>query len=354
MMHHNAMQPFMRNPFLDTSKAVLIVLVVFGHFLEKMIGWHDSLIHTLLATIYTVHMPAFVFISGMLFKTQHAFKNIAFFLSLFIPFQLLYYAFQGFWTGNFYFSWNVFKWPYWLLWYLWGMVVWTVLTLILKQIKSPMVSLVIAIILSVIVGLSPWNNYHYSFGRILVFLPFFVIGHFYGKQCLNKIQQQNVPPIFAGLCLMGIAVGMYYSQLSQYWFYGSLSYAQLGVSDLQGAFIRLVCLSISLLGGFAILSLIHCFGASRRTTSVVADMSIGNTILGRWGQYTLPVYLLHGFVVMTVSKLFRPELPLGGLVVVCFVLSLLSCWILARNRFDQLLRSLSLWLMKPTEKLWKK
>lgn len=343
----------MRNPFLDASKTLLIVLVVFGHFLEKMVGWNDSINHVLLGTIYTLHMPSFVFISGMLFKSQHAIKNILFFLALFIPFQLLYYFFQGMWTGQFYFSWNVFKWPYWLLWYLWGMVIWTVITVILKQLKSAKIVISIALLVSVLAGLSPWNNYHYSFGRILVFLPFFVIGHMYGKQCLYTIQNKNLHPCWSVLCLICIAIGMYYSQLSQYWLYGSLSYTQLGVSAVQGSLIRLGCLGASLLGGFALLSLFDRFDAlCQRLTK--RDLNSAPSRLGGWGKLTLPVYLLHGFVVITISRIFKPEVPFAALVVLCFVFSLLTCWILASKPFDHLLRTSSLWLMKPTEKLWKK
>ena len=58
----------MRDHYLDTNKAVLIFLVVFGHFLERMIGWQDLVNHALLGTIYFIHMPAFILISGILYK----------------------------------------------------------------------------------------------------------------------------------------------------------------------------------------------------------------------------------------------------------------------------------------------
>jgi len=65
----------MRDYYLDSCKAVLIFLVVLGHFLERMIGWKDPISHMFLGTIYFIHMPAFIFISGMLFKDKNWLKN---------------------------------------------------------------------------------------------------------------------------------------------------------------------------------------------------------------------------------------------------------------------------------------
>lgn len=73
----------MRDHYLDTTKAVLIFLVVFGHFLERMIGWGNPIDHVLLGTIYFVHMPAFIFISGLFYKDNKWFKNIIFFIALY-------------------------------------------------------------------------------------------------------------------------------------------------------------------------------------------------------------------------------------------------------------------------------
>ena len=58
----------MRDTFIDSSKAILIFLVVFGHFLERFIGYENEVNAVILKTIYFVHMPAFIFISGALFK----------------------------------------------------------------------------------------------------------------------------------------------------------------------------------------------------------------------------------------------------------------------------------------------
>ncbi|RKG39728.1 acyltransferase family protein [Acinetobacter rongchengensis] len=322
----------MRDTYLDTSKAVLIFLVVLGHFLERMVGWNDPIAHTLLGTIYFVHMPAFIFISGLLFKDKNWLKNILFFISLYVPFQILFPAFDAIWSGNMQINRNLFERPYWILWYLLGMMVWTLLTHFLIKTKF---AVWIALILALCVGLSPWNNYQYSVGRIFTFLPFFVIGAVYGKAIIQSIRSIRYAEWFGVLIFIGIFSLVYLSQINQFWLYGSLSYQQLKVSAFEGTLIRLGCMAVSSLGIFAIFAIV------KQCQSRFLKLGIN----------TLPVYLLHGFVVILISKYWKLESHILIELMICFGLSLLTCWILQQQSFDMLLRKMSLWLMKPVERL---
>ena len=339
----------MRDSFLDSSKGLLIFCVVFGHFLERMMGWSDPKSHVLLGVIYAIHMPAFIFISGILFKDKNVIKNILFFIALYVPFQILYSLFDVLWSAKLVWNWNLFERPYWILWYLLGMIVWTILTHYLIRTKFP---LLIGIGFALLVGFSTWNNYQYSIGRVMVFFPFFMMGHLYGKQIIQWIRQQKNQMLKAGTVLILIIGVMSFAELSPYWFYGSLSYQQLKVGWIEGSLIRIGCLLLSAFGMYAVFSLNSHLKSS----------------LCSLGERTLPVYLLHGFMVIAISNLislngysayfssfnvFSIHVAWGIEVVICFVLSILSCWILQYPRFDQLLRILSLWLMKPMERLWK-
>lgn len=350
----------MRDSFLDSSKALLIFCVVLGHFLERLIGWSDPKSHVFLGVIYTIHMPAFIFISGMLFKDKNVLKNILFFIALYVPFQIIYPLFDSLWTANLVWNWNLFERPYWILWYLLGMMVWTLLTHYLIRTKIPFV---IAIGFAVLIGFSSWNNYQYSVGRIMVFLPFFIMGHLYGKQMIQWIRQQKYQVFKAISILIFIAGVMSFTKLSAYWLYGSLSYQQLKVGWIEGSLTRIGCLLLSTLGLYAV------FVLSSKLKSGFRSL----------GERTLSVYLLHGFVVIAISNVmslnglsiyFAPlnfsSFNFAGFnfssiyifwsikVALCLALSILSCWILQQALFDQLLRTLSLWLVKPTEKFWKK
>jgi fucose 4-O-acetylase-like acetyltransferase len=86
----NKNDAFMRDQNIDIYKGLLIFLVVFGHCLERFLGWQNELGKMFLQCIYLVHMPAFIFLSGYLFKDHKISKKIQYFLSLMIPFQLFY------------------------------------------------------------------------------------------------------------------------------------------------------------------------------------------------------------------------------------------------------------------------
>ena len=323
----------MRNHYLDSSKAILIFLVVLGHFLERMIGWDDSVNHAVLGLIYFIHMPAFILISGMLYKDKNWFKNIIFFIALYVPFQILFPAFDALWTGKFQLNLNIFERPYWILWYLLGMMVWTLLTHILLKIHK--YALFIAVLLSLLIGLSPWNNYQYSIGRIFTFFPFFIFGVLYGNVLIQKIEQIKRASLGGILILLMIVSLAYFTQLNQFWLYGSLSYVQFNVDWLNGTLIRLGCLIVSSCGICALLSL---------------PKLIGERFI-RLGETTLPVYLLHAFVVMCIARFWRFDFNIFVEIGICIVLSVITCWILQHQFFDTLLRKMSLWFVLPIEKL---
>lgn len=326
----------MRDQFLDTSKAILIFLVVFGHFLERMVGWNQPESRWVLSMIYAIHMPAFIFISGMLYKDKNFFKNIIFFLSLYLPFQILYPLFGYMLSGQFKFNvWQVFERPYWILWYLLGMMVWTWLTHLLIKTKYPCW---IALICSLLIGLAPWNNYLYSVGRIFVFFPFFIVGAVYGHQILNLVKQQKYSLIWGITLLTALSVVIAQINLSRFWLYGSLSYQQLKVSALDGVLIRMGCLFMSVLGIYGLLMLIKPF-AGRFT---------------QLGTYTLPVYLLHGFVVIWLAQIGQFKMSLEWKILYLFIISVLVCCILRLKIFDDALRLLSKWLMWPYLKISRK
>ena len=89
----------------------------------------ESLNQAILGSIYFVHMPAFIFISGMFLKRENTRKINLLFIVIFaisVLFQLLDAFYNGsLWTGTFHLVW--FAKPYWVLWYLFGMGAWTVL-----------------------------------------------------------------------------------------------------------------------------------------------------------------------------------------------------------------------------------
>ena len=91
-----------RDYFFDNLKAVLIFLVVLGHFLLPIRG--DNPLVVVKRLIYVFHMPLFVFISGYFAKKiykngQYNFKKILYLLKAYVVFVVAIqtvYAIAGF------------------------------------------------------------------------------------------------------------------------------------------------------------------------------------------------------------------------------------------------------------------
>ena len=115
-----------RDYFFDNLKAVLIFLVVLGHFLLPIHG--ESVLVVVKRLIYVFHMPLFVFVSGYFAKKiykngQYNFKKILYLIKAYIIFviaiQIVYAlcGFRDFSEINFFSQSGA---P----WYLFAMIVW--------------------------------------------------------------------------------------------------------------------------------------------------------------------------------------------------------------------------------------
>ena len=106
----------------DTLRFLLIALVVLGHLLELAEGFpHREFLY---AVIYSFHMPAFLFLSGMFAR----FDRIHYIFGLALPYLLLQTLYTSFVhaLGDPYVH-VEFSRPYWLLWYLFALMVYTAL-----------------------------------------------------------------------------------------------------------------------------------------------------------------------------------------------------------------------------------
>ncbi|WP_180008196.1 acyltransferase family protein [Acinetobacter sp. YH12238] len=303
----------MRDNFIDTSKGLLIFLVVVGHFLEELIGWTNNETRAILGTIYSFHMPAFIFISGMFFKDKDIIKKVLYFFSILVPFHILYVLVTWLIKGDISKVWLIQ--PYWMMWYLAGMIAWTLLTPLLKKTGYPVV---ISILLSVVIGLSPISNYYFSLGRIFVFLPFFVIGSIYGQQIVAKIKSIKALVYVAAFVFIVLACFFYNYEITRQWLYGSFNYNQLSVTPYMGIITRLMIFAVSCVAVCSFLSI----------STIFKDKFVA------LGRNTLPVYLLHGFVVI----IFVNTMSFNGSYILLIFISLFSAvltsWVLRQNLFE--------------------
>lgn len=268
----------MRDDRLDSAKFVLISLVVFGHLLE---GFRHVSAGLDLAyrVVYLFHMPAFVFLSGMVSSdVLDARRGRRLLAAVVIPlliFQALGPAWEAYLKGGD-FRYDIVK-PWWILWYLASLVLWR---LSLPLVIGSGIPLVLSIAISLGSGFVSDIGHAFSLSRTATFLPFFVAGYLYATRTGRALPTLSVP---AAVALLGVAcaVGYFTSQWPVSWLYGSVGYHVFAEGNLQGFAMRSLQLVAGFAGTFAVLSLVPR----------------GGRVLAWLGAGSMAAYLLHAFVV---------------------------------------------------------
>lgn len=269
-----------RDYFFDNIKAVLIFLVVLGHFLLPI--HEEGALVLIKRLIYIFHMPLFVFVSGYFSKRiyhdgKYNFKKILYLIKAYIVFVVAIQAvyalsgFRSFREINFFTQSGA---P----WYLFAMIVWYLIIPLIRKFK-PLSVLAVNIVLALVAGFFKNVGDFLCLSRILVFGPFFFLGYYMEhpllKKALHPAYKRSVTAaalsICAGVLLLGTKMedelGMVYENISYY----ELDHLW------EGPFVRLALMIAAFVISWAIL-----FYVPREKTAISFI-----------GQRTMPIYMLH-------------------------------------------------------------
>ncbi len=269
-----------RDYFFDNIKAVLIFLVVLGHFLLPL--HEEGFLVLIKRLIYIFHMPLFVFVSGYFSKRiyrdgKYNCKKILYLIKAYIVFVVAIQAvyalcgFRSFREINFFTQSGA---P----WYLFAMIVWYLLIPIIRKCR-PLPVIAVNIVLALFAGFFKNVGDFLCLSRILVFGPFFFLGYYMEQPPLEKALRPAYKKIVtvaalsicAGVLLLGTKMedelGMVYENISYY-----------ELNRLwEGPFVRLALMSAAFVISWAIL-----FYVPREKTAISFI-----------GQRTMPIYMLH-------------------------------------------------------------
>lgn len=292
-----------RDYSFDNIRAVLITCVVFAHLLE--IRSPFSFGGDLYRVIYSFHMPVFLFICGWFAR----FDKTKLLLGLFLPYLMLqtaYIFFQRWLYGT-----NItlqFTTPYWLLWFLLALVFYNLLQP-LYDVGTPKRRLIVwifVLILSLAAGYDSTIGYSMTLSRLLVFQPWFLLG-FYARR--TEIKSLSVGgKLLVTLALAVCVVILCRSSISNNMLYGSYSYA----IPQYHAGIRIFLALIAFLWILVFYSVVRPF------------VNVRIPLVTTLGQNTLPIFLLHGFIVRFIRHRY-PQLledPVGFFAVTGLILAL--------------------------------
>lgn len=296
-----------RNYRMDNLKCLLIFAVVLGHMLELFMG-RNSGNRVLYLVIYSFHMPLFAFVSGV-FARYNPDKIKKHMIYPYLVFQTLYVIFAN----------QVlekdaamqFTTPYWLLWYLFAVIVWNLVLPLVQggSLGRKAVMLLAAASASVLIGFDNKAGYYLSASRIVEFFPYFLLGVYYKElkagvkeKASEHLRKHKRLCAFTGtrgktllkafltaglLVLIGLLVWVisrYAEDINSAWFYGSVSYEK----GNYGWQFRVLSIGAAL-----------CWLLFFLLSMPAAKIPFLSYI----GANTMPVYLLHGFVIKFLSKI---------------------------------------------------
>lgn len=174
------MENVVRDKFWDVTKALLIFFVVLGHTLE--LNLNDRINLALYNTIYTFHMPLFIFLSGHFSKKYNDIfsfaKSLGRIFEAYLVFQFLSILVELFFYNKYPSIFSLFS-PRWTVWYLLSLFWWKCML----QISVPLIeknykaALSVCVCIGLIVGFIP-VDYPLSFQRTFSMLPYFVLGYY--------------------------------------------------------------------------------------------------------------------------------------------------------------------------------
>lgn len=269
----------------DNLKFILIVLVVVGHFIRPLITEFPMML-ALYDVIFAFHMPLFVFISGYFAKSYaNSDKRAAVVTKLlftYVIFQTIYYFFYNYVMYEpTEFTLLV---PYWTLWYLVAMALWLMVLPYMVRIKYP---LIVALVIGMLGGIGSEITGVFALPRVLGFLFFFTLGATFDKARFEE-KVKNVPRVvpIAIFVVVVTFIVIISSTINFEWFYSKFSFAQLGVTNVEGVIVQ------SLLYLIAVTMMFCLYFIVPKRKLFISDL----------GARTLYVYLLHGFFVQFFHK----------------------------------------------------
>lgn len=271
-----------RNFLFDNTKALLITLVVVGHFADYYTAESEQM-RRLFFFIYLFHMPLFIFIAGLFsksvingarFKIERVFAYLILFASLKVAlFMLQKFVFLNenaqltfFIEGG-------------IPWFMFAMGVWLSLIYLLRDIK-PGYLLTISILGAMLVGLDERVGDFLVSSRIIVYLPYFLIGYYVSTSAVVGFVKHKWVRVGAPLVLMS-AIYFIYTQIEHLYPYRFLLTGRNSYASLEWEWIGVV-LRLLLFGVVLLLSV-----------SLLAVLPSKKTIFSFIGQRTLSVYFLH-------------------------------------------------------------
>lgn len=282
-----------RNHAIDNIKGFLIILVVLGHAIHHL---ESGVWQHIYSGIYTFHMPAFIFISGLVTNPKKWKIDSVSLLGLYCILLVLWFAFAaalkiaGISSAAPPYSILIFVSSTAGLWYLISLAGWRLVSPLLFDVRHPVLFLLGSAIYCSGVGVSEQINGAFSIDALVLYFPFFAGGIFAQRFVFRgkDVQLQKYQGILAGSVFL---VGATWLVIVSSSYHGLLtpplgSFSSMGISPISGVLCRM---SYYLIATFAIIALL-----------VFSPNS--ESVLCRFGRNSLSIYIGHFYILSLAIK----------------------------------------------------
>ena len=306
-----------KNIQIDNLKAVLMVLVVLGHFGST----RNQMYRGLIAFIYSFHMPLFLFLSGYLSKNLERIRKKAVkeYLLVFLVAQLIWAVSKYLIFNDPYYFQNPLE-PGFGLWYLLSIFVYR---LLLKDlVKIPFLPWIAFVCGIAVMGFGSLEHM-LDIQRMVGFFFFFLLGYYTSKEQLEKIEK--IPKTLAILVLCMGYLGFYFvirGQILPYSTLTKLLQHQLLLQDapsiIVGTIYYLIGILLALVFGIMVIRLIPK----------------NNTFISYLGADTLPLYLSHTYVIVFYREMIKDQITDSVLEIpILLLFTIASLWFFSTKMY---------------------
>ncbi|WP_055588465.1 acyltransferase family protein, partial [Streptacidiphilus griseoplanus] len=198
-----------RDPYFDNAKYLLLVLVVLGHtWSASHLGQDSVAVKAAYSWVYLFHMPAFILLSGYFSRgftarPDQTARLVGGVLVPYVVFECIYSLFRSQVLGQRHVDISLLS-PWYAAWFLVALFLWRLSTPLWRAVKWPFA---VAVLVSYLSGTTD-NGDILSFGRVLQFLPFFVLGLQLRPEHFERLRTRPLR-IAAAVVLVGLAAGTY-------------------------------------------------------------------------------------------------------------------------------------------------
>lgn len=314
----------------DNAKFLLIFLVVLGHFADYYTK--DSLnMKRLFLFIYSFHMPAFIFISGLFSKNtvnHKRYRKVFEYFVIYLFIRMFLFLTKSLCYGELV-KFSLFP-STGVSWYVFALAVFILITMCLKDLDRKYF-LIFTVVLACFTGYDSSIGSEFALSRIIVYYPFFLAGYYLDQtKLMSTLKKKHITAVSAVIFAMfALFIYRYIDRI--YWvrplLTGQNPFKRLGEYYKYGMFLRLLYYLVVFILIFCLISLIPQ----------------KNSIFTVWGQRSLQVYALHfGFCYLIFGRLRLDKILdvifsghkwiLPGAVLVTVLLSM-KCWEKILNLF---------------------